>query len=416
MHTRNRPVVLLVAEAVTLAHFARIVTLAKALDASSYEVVVASDPRYSGLEGPLAFRFHPVRSIPSGEFERALARGKPLYDAETLAAYVEEDLALIRDVKPNLIVGDFRLSLAISAPVAGVPYAAVVNAYWSPYARIRYPVPDLPMSRLLGVGVAQRLFDLVRPAAFRLHSRPLNQVRRRYNLAPLGRDLRTSYTWGDYTLYADAPELVPMGPLPSNHRYLGAPLWSARTSLPDWWDRIPTDRPPVLVSLGSSGRSDLLPTILAALSDLPNPVLVATAGRIDLKDIPPNARVAAYLPLASALQRSALIICNGGSLTTYQAMDAGAPVLGICSNMDQLLNMSAIERMGAGRLLRAACVSATGLREAVHALLNNASYRQAAKAAGARFRRSDARRSFRAFVSEVLDSPTSAKGDGACAQ
>ena len=35
MQTRNRPVVLLVAEAVTLAHFARIVALAKSLDASS---------------------------------------------------------------------------------------------------------------------------------------------------------------------------------------------------------------------------------------------------------------------------------------------------------------------------------------------------------------------------------------------
>src|SRR3982750_389239 len=111
MQTRNRPVVLLIAEAVTLAHFARIATLAKALDASSYEVVVASDPRFSDLEGPLGIRFHPIRSIPSRQFERALARGKALYDAETLTAYVEEDLALIREVKPSLIVGDFRLSL-----------------------------------------------------------------------------------------------------------------------------------------------------------------------------------------------------------------------------------------------------------------------------------------------------------------
>ena len=95
MKTRNKPVILLVAEAVTLAHFGRIATLAKALDPASYEVVVASDPRYTGLEAPLGCAFHPIRSIPAAEFAQALARGKPLYSVETLTQYVEDDLALL---------------------------------------------------------------------------------------------------------------------------------------------------------------------------------------------------------------------------------------------------------------------------------------------------------------------------------
>jgi UDP:flavonoid glycosyltransferase YjiC (YdhE family) len=402
MQARSRPVVLLVAEAVTLAHFARIVALAKALDASAYEVVVASDPRYADLEAPFGVAFHPIRSIPSAQFERALARGKPLYDVETLAAYVEDDLALIRNVKPDLIVGDFRLSLAVSAPVAGIPYATVVNAYWSPYADIVYPVPDLPMTAVLGVSVAQQLFDLARPIAFAAHARPLNRVRRRYKLPPLGHDLRIVYTWADYTLYADVPELVPMRPLPANHRHLGSPLWSARKPLPDWWGRIPADKPVVLVTLGSSGRADLLPMALAALSAFPIAVVAVTAGKIDLTSAPANALQVDYVPLADAVRRSSLVICNGGSLTTYQALDAGVPILGVCSNMDQLLNMSAIERLGAGLSLRAARVRPAQLREAVRKLLDTPSYAQAAKAAGQRFRQVDAPRRFRAFVSEIL--------------
>lgn len=403
MQARNKPVILLVAEAVTLAHFARIAALAKTLDAARYEVVVAADPRYVELEASLGCAFHPIRSIPSAEFAQALARGKPLYDVKTLTQYVEDDLALLDLIKPDLVVGDFRLSLAVSAPLRQIPYAAVVNAYWSPYADITYPVPDLPMTRILGVPIAQKLFNLARPIAFALHARPLNQVRRRYGLPPMGHDLRAAYTWGDYTLYADVPELVPTRPLPANHRYLGPPLWSARVPLPEWWSRLPQNKPMVLLTLGSSGRADLLPMALSALSELPVTVIAATAGKIDLADVPANAFVADYLPLDAAVQRSRLVICNGGSLTTYQALASGVPILGICSNMDQLLNMDAIERLGAGVSLRAARVRPDQLKAAVQTLLDLPAYAQATARAGERFRQVDAGQRFREFVAEVLD-------------
>lgn len=402
MQARNKPVILLVAEAVTLAHFARIVSLAKALDTAAYEVVVASDPRYADLEPLPGYAFQAIRSIPSAKFSHALAQGKPLYDAKTLVQYVEDDLVLLDRVKPDLVVGDFRLSLAVSAPLRHIPYAAVVNAYWSPYADIAYPVPDLPMTRILGVSLAQKLFNLARPIAFALHARPLIQVRRRYKLPSLGHDLRAVYSWGDYTLYADVPEWVPMQPLPANHRHLGAPLWSAQVSLPQWWGGLPQDKPVVLLTLGSSGRADLLPMVLSALSELPITVVAATAGKIDLADVPANAYVANYLPLDHAAQRSSLVICNGGSLTTYQALACGLPVLGVCSNMDQLLNMNAIEHLGAGMTLRAAYVRSAQLKAAVQTLLDNPAYTRAAGQAGERFRQVDAGQRFRTFVADVL--------------
>ena len=402
MQARNKPVILMVAEAVTLAHFARIAALAKTLDAARYEVVVASDPRYAELEAPLGCAFHPIRSIPSAEFAQALARGKPLYDVKTLTKYVEDDLALLDLIKPDLVVGDFRLSLAVSAPLRHIPYAAVVNAYWSPYADIAYPVPDLPMTRILGVPLAQKLFNLARPIAFALHARPLNRVRRRYGLPPLGHDLRTVYTWGDYTLYADVPELVATRPLPANHRHLGPPLWSTQVPLPDWWERLPQDKPVILLTLGSSGRADLLPMALSALSGLPITVIAATAGKIDLADVPANAFVSDYLPLDHAVKRASLVICNGGSLTTYQALAAGVPILGICSNMDQLLNMNAIERLGAGLSLRAARIRPTQLKEIVQTLFDTPAYVQAAGQAGERFRQVDTGQRFREFVAEVV--------------
>jgi UDP:flavonoid glycosyltransferase YjiC (YdhE family) len=134
--------------------------------------------------------------------------------------------------------------------------------------------------------------------------------------------------------------------LPTSHQYIGPVLWSPTVEPPAWWDSLPTDRPIVYVTLGSSGRSDLLEVVLQALAGLPVTVIAATAGRIDPKTVPPNAFVADYLPGEEAASRAAVVICNGGSPTTQQALAAGKPVIGIASNLDQHLNMAAIERRG----------------------------------------------------------------------
>ena len=402
MQARNKPVVLLVAEAVTLAHFARIVTLAKALDPERYEVVVASDPRYVDLEKPLGCAFHPIHSIPSADFEHALARGNPLYGVETLTRYVEDDLALLDRVQPDLVVGDFRLSLAVSAPLRRIPYAAVVNAYWSPWADVAYPVPDIPLTRILGVPLAQKVFNVVRPIAFALHARPLNRVRRKFGLPSLGWDLRKVYTWGDYTLYADIPEVVPTHDLPGHHRYLGPVLWSTQTPLPEWWDSLPGDKPVVFLTLGSSGQADLLPLALTALARLPVSVMVATAGKITLIDVPDNAYVADYLPVDIASRRAQLVISNGGSLTTYQALASGVPVMGLCSNMDQLLNMQALEKLGAGVMLRAASTSEEEICRTAQSLLGQESFNRAARQVGGALAHHNATAGFRQAVADIL--------------
>jgi len=363
--------VLFVAEAVTLAHVARPTVLARGLDPATHDICLAAHPRYSNVLGELPFAFRPIQSISSEQFLAALARGAPLYDVNTLCAYVEEDLALLRELRPNVVVGDFRLSLAVSARLAGVRYLTITNAYWSPHARQRFPMPELPMVRRLGVPLARVLFRLARPLAFALHTRPMNETRRRYGLPSLGWDLRRIYTEADEVLYADVPELIPTFDLPTNHHYLGPVLWSPAVPRPDWWERVPTGRPLVYVTLGSSGQSDLLGTVLHALADLPVTVLAATAGRVKMDAVPPNAFVADYLPGEEAAARARLVICNGGSPTTQQALAAGAPVLGIASNMDQHLNMGYVRRAGAGELLRAGTVTGEEVRSAVQRLLDD---------------------------------------------
>ena len=399
----NQPTILFVAEAVTLAHYGRIATLSRALPASDYRVVVASDPRYRTLDEMPGTEFHPVWSIPSSQFAESLEQGRPLYDRETLIRYVEDDLALIDTVKPDLIVGDFRLSLAVSAPLRQIPYAAVVNAYWSPHVKVRYPVPDLPFTRFTGLHLGQWLFDLARPLAFGLHARPLQQVRRHFGLPPLSGDLRGAYTWGDYTLYADVPEFFPLEEMPDNHRFLGPVFWSSHTPLPDWWENLPEDKPVVFVSLGSSGKANLLPEILEALSRLPVTVMAATAGKIAIPDSFHKIYIADYLPVEAAMKRSALTICNGGSLMTYQALTCGVPVIGVCSNMDQLLNMQALENQGLGISLRASSLSSRDISGAVNKVFKQERFLIAARHLSQLLTQYNAMARLREMTVEILD-------------
>lgn len=365
----ERKKLLFIAEAVTLAHVARPLALALALDRQRYDIRLACADGYDFCFKDSGLTRAPIASIPGPQFLRALAAGRPLYSEATLTAYVEDDLRLIGETRPDLVLGDFRLSLSVSARVAGVPYVGLTNAYWSPHARQRYTVPRLPLTRMLPIPLADALFGLARPLAFAIHTVPLNRVRRKYGLAPLGFDLRRVYTDADLTAYADIPELFPTDDLPASHAYLGPVIWSPPLAPPDWWDTLATDRPLVYVTLGSSGQGQLLPLVLRALAPLPLTLMVATAGAVTLDAPAPNVHVAPYLPGEEAARRASLVVCNGGSPTSQQALAAGVPVLGIAGNLDQFLNMHGIVAAGAGALLRADRLRAPQLRRAAAALL-----------------------------------------------
>jgi UDP:flavonoid glycosyltransferase YjiC (YdhE family) len=402
VHEERRRKVLFVSEAVTLAHAARPTVLARALDPARYEVDFAVDARFDALFGGSRWSRHTIRSVPSRQFLEALADGRPLYDESTLERYVAEDLELIDRVRPELIVGDFRLSLSVSARLAAVPYLTITNAYWSPHCREPYPLPELPMTRRLGRRLAGLLFRIAMPFASAHHAGPLNRVRQRHGLPALRPELRSIYSDADHVAYADVPELSSVNELPPNHRFLGPVLWSPEVDRPGWWSELRSDRQLVYVNLGSSGAGGLLGTVLQALGGLPLQVVAATAGRVELTRMPENALAADFLPGDALAARAALVICNGGSQATQQALAAAAPVLGIASNMDQHLNMQAIRRSGAGQLLPAGRATEARIRRKVEAMLADPDSRRAAAEQACILGGHDAGGRFASWVDEIL--------------
>ena len=364
--------VLIFAEAVTLAHVARPLALMRALDPARFDLVLACAARYADFASNPGWQTVPLHSIPSAQFAQALAQGAPLYDLATLAGYADADRALMAAHRPDLVVGDFRLSLSVSARLAGVPYLAIVNAYWTPYHAAGFPMPVLPLSRHLPLPLARALFNTFRPLAFAAHCQPLNRLRAQHGLPSLGRDLRRVYSDADHLLVPDSPALFAMQGPAQAFSQTGPLAWSPDLPWPAALDRpVPGEQAVVYLTLGSSGPPQALALTLAALADLPIRVIASTAGAAVPADLPSNARVAAYLPGDLAAARAQLVVCNGGSLAVQQALAAGVPVLGLASNMDQFLNMAPIVAAGAGRLLRTDRLSMAAVREACQALLQS---------------------------------------------
>jgi len=94
------------------------------------------------------------------------------------------------------------------ARLAKVPYACIANAYWSEYSTsLNYPVPELPLMRLLGVRLVERAFPLILPLAFYFNLRPYVQLQKAYGL-PAPSCLRAADTNADYVLYPALPALA----------------------------------------------------------------------------------------------------------------------------------------------------------------------------------------------------------------
>ncbi len=400
----RKPRILFIAEAISLAHVVRLAMLAERLDRSRYDVWFASarfpDLVFKGTH----FKRRTIESVSPERMLGRVARAQPPWDERELARYVEDDLRLLHEVRPDLVVGDFRLSLAVSAPVTGTPCASLINAYWSPHAvRDAFPIPEHPLVRLLGPRRVASRWQIALPFVFQRFARPLNALRKRYGLAPLGSWLET-LTFGDHTLYADIPELAPTRALPAHHHYLGTLSWSPRVPLPAFWSRMDHARPLVYVTLGSSGDLGVLDAVLSAGRSLPITMLVATAGRCTPSAVGGHVWVTDFVPGDVVARRAALVVSNGGSTTSYQALEAGTPVLGLPSNLDQYLAAEAVARTGAGSYLRSGAVTAGAIVEAIERMLFEAHYRAAAARLQSALAGWDACARFGTFVEGALES------------
>jgi UDP:flavonoid glycosyltransferase YjiC (YdhE family) len=408
--------------------------LARGLDPRQYDVHFASARFDERLFDRTSFTRWPITSFSPEKQVAAVASGAPPYGETVLEKYVAEELHLYEAIRPDLVVSDLRHSTAISAPTFGVPCAAIVNAYWSRRAmlgrfpmpdrvrcetlinaflrrgakRDRFRMPDLPLARLLGASVVEKYFyPVALPTVLRHFAAPVNKLRTKFGLPELG-DVIDLMTWGDYLLFPDDPLITPLAYQASQETFLGPLLWSPQVPLPEYWDELGRDRPMIYATLGSSGTVKAVPPVCEALGGMDVDVVLSTAGRFTPKNLPPNVYVVETIPGDLAARKASVVVCNGGASTGYQALSEGTPIVGIPSNIDQLLAAIAMRNAGAGLFLRAAKATPSEARSAVKRVMLEEDFTQTAQRVAASFAMFDPHASFRAVIDKV-----NAHGDAA---
>ena len=398
----SRKRVLFFAEGATMAHFVRPFALADALDPDEYEIFFYTPRRYLPYLENKSFTVGELASAPGEQMLANMARGAPMFSADVLRNYVREDREVIRAVRPDLTIGDLRLSLPVSARLEDARFAMIMNAYWSPWAKRYAILPEIPLTRFVPPRMLAPVYRKTERLTYAVHVGPINTVRKENGMPALPPDLRLMYTDADFVLYPDIPEFIPTPGLPGNHRYVGICEWAAKVQKPDWWDRMMADpRPRVFVTLGSSGPVKVLPALLRALAGLPVSVLLSTSGR----DLPPGASatwVAPLLPFTETASVSSVVVSHGGSGGLYPAMAAGTPVLGIPSNADQHLSTAFLQDNGAGLGVRVEEASESRLRRALEELLFEPRYRARAREWAAVYARHDSGTLFREFLRDAF--------------
>jgi UDP:flavonoid glycosyltransferase YjiC (YdhE family) len=196
------------------------------------------------------------------------------------------------------------------------------------------------------------------------------------------------------------PASLDISPFPLTLRYR-EPAGVPGGALPAWWaDSV---APLIYVTFGTMTGAEWFPeqaypTVIDAVTGLDARVLVTVGSRdfdmSQLRHVPGNVHVEAWVDRADAMGAADLVVCHGGAGTVYGALAAGVPLVVIPIIGDQFANATAVTRAGAGievvtgqdsqeRRRPVSREDAPKIRQVIETVLADGSYRQAAAAVAA---------------------------------
>ena len=188
------------------------------------------------------------------------------------------------------------------------------------------------------------------------------------------------------------PAPLDPSPFPDTRRFQVRP--ATPQPLPDWWSG--SRAPLVYVSFGTvlghmAAATTAYRTVLRAVDRLDARVLLTVGRRFDLAqlgDIPTHVHVQPWVDQGDVLAEAEVVVCHGGSGTTFGALAAGVPVVVVPMFADQFRNATVVAEAGAGVVVARpdaggrrplAPGEAPAIAAAIDALRSDGSYRDVAR-------------------------------------
>ena len=347
-------------ESISFGHLTRLLHIADILSSrlTGLRITFALSQEVVPIVKAKGYETVSIHTDPPKAIYRRVTALEPMYPIDTIRRYYREDLKTLQQLEPDLVLYDMRLTIPLVAEKLQIPFVSVASGIWTPYFNrnvlsVPYRVTErvtaatTVLERCFRTAIGQRALNWL----LKKHVACMKQIAEENGLSPLG-SFCDYVAAGNATLIADLPALVPLSPHPSSRVPVGPLLWEFPREMPERLRRLKGRKRTVYFTLGTSiFPSGVAAQIVKGLLARDYQVILTTGGRT-IDDLPRESTdlyVYDYLPSIEVLKQADVVISHGGIATTYQALSAGVPVIGVPSFPDQQWHMDLVERVGAGR-------------------------------------------------------------------
>ncbi len=271
-------------------------------------------------------------------------------NATDLETVFLEQVKVIKEYKPALVIGDTSFSLKMAAEATGVQYLSILNGYSTRFYKFTrrlspgHPVapsinwlPDFILLPMVRMGEAWNFSQILRE---------FNKVRAKHKLQKTTHYLEELA--GNRNVICDLPEIFPQKNLPEIFHFIGPLFYENDMRGSPILEKLNSNKKTILLTMGSSREWEHFKYLNRDEFSKYNIVVVGDNNSVMhasflLKTL--------FVNFEEVLPRVDLMICHGGNGTLYHALKNRVPVLCHESHLEQTWNVHRIEELGYGQSL-----------------------------------------------------------------
>ena len=382
-------------------HVNPMLAIGQALQDTGHTVAFTTAEMYQAQIERAGFIFYPM-AYPEGAVEsihdafRQPARWVSQFSLRAPQSYFFRDLPdlvasiirAIEDFQPDVLANDGnQYAGPIAADACDMPYSnffAIANPLLSkdapPFGLGLKWMPAGHPYRLLW-----KVLNIPVQGVLLRHDLCVNRVRRRFGLKPRWGNLLAPSPYLTLIATTDAYE-YPRSDLEPQVMYVG-PVTTAQRGevLDDFpWEWLAKDeRPTFYVSMGTIVRGDKIFRYVIDLARTANWKAVIAVGHntdpVNFEPLPENVLVRQFVLQLKLMQQVDALVSHGGNNTVSETLLHGLPLVVIPISADQPDSAGHVVACGAGIRLSPWRLTQAKLGEAMQAILNEPTYRQAAQ-------------------------------------